>query len=531
MALENLDERISNLREDWRAGNISSREYSQQREAAIREAAETTMDYDEAFVLHTFVTTTREHALVLEAMMRHAAAEGFEVCSQCGARIEDREQALEIVDGDGEVHLFCNVTCAGFAGWRRCGRCSEWFREDSDEAVHATDGMWLCSHDCAHEMNYEECENCGDWYFSNYGENVDNGSYVETYCSESCAIDAGYIRCRYCDEWVTESDTTQVRTADGWEPWCDSCADDHARDCYECGDRCHDEYTRYADDVDEWYCPSCYGANALHAYGYRPEMNFFGDAKKSPYLGVELETDGGDNRMSYVRTLNNLERFADAFWMTKDSSLNNGVEVTSHPCTLAYHANELRPTYEAIREAALRYGFGSHDGGRCGLHVHVNRDFFGKSEDSKDLGGYKMMRLLQRFEAKFTKFSRRRDNGWCRYSTYDSYGPDEVGEPDDISRVIEKAKKMGGETRHEQALNFQHYNTFEFRIFRGTLNLSTFYACLGMVNGICHVAKMHSAHYVETVEWVDLMNDVVKSCDEPTCREYLRDYLERKELL
>ena len=287
----------------------------------------------------------------------------------------------------------------------------------------------------------------------------------------------------------------------------------------------------YDDEDGEYYCEQCYGIGNLHEYGYRPPIEFFGDAAKSPFLGVELETDGGDDRSGYVRALSRLDGFDTHFWMTKDASLNNGVEITSHPCTLAYHANELGELYEEIRDTALARHFKSHDGGRCGLHVHVNRDFFGKSTDSQDVGGYKMMRLLQRYESKFTKFSRRRDNYWCRYATSDTYGPDEPGQPDEVSSILMKSKKMSGETRHEQALNFQHGATFEFRIFRGTLNLSTYFASLGLVNGIAHVAKMHSAHYIETVEWVDLMKDVLKACDEPKCREYLRDYLESKELL
>jgi len=526
---DNLREMLDAIYEAYYSSQITRDELRSLEQDAVAKAIEKAATYDEALRIGGYVHTSALHEARRLRLLELAAAEGLDVCEHCGIVLDPNFPPTEVVDENMEVHRFCNMSCAREAGWRRCHNCNEWHRADHEGCVPISNRRWFCSEDCAHEASYEVCPQCGNWFYLPYGITPTDSN--ETYCCEDCARNAGYQRCDHCEEWHDADDFHEVRSGGRWEDWCDSCFDDDARACYECGNVYNENDMEYDDDDDEWYCRSCFGAGALHEYGWHPCIEFYGNAAKSPYLGVELETDGGSDRLGYVRALFRAEGFNDHFWMTKDGSLDNGVEVTSQPCTLAYHANELRPVYEGIRREALARGFQSHNGGRCGLHVHVNRDFFGKSVDSQDLGGYKMMRLLQRFEANFVRFSRRHDTYWCRFSTYETYGPDEVGEPDEVGRTLEKAKKMSGETRHEQALNFQHDDTFEFRIFRGTLNLSTFYAALGMVNGMCHVAKMHSMHYIESVEWSDLMRDVVSACDEPESRERLREYLDSRELL
>lgn len=409
-----------------------------------------------------------------------------------------------------------------------CPNCEATFLQGADDAVECGDDVYCCE-DCAHEAGWERCERCDDWVHVGDGVEIYDGCIVHRYCDGGCANNDGWLRCDRCGDWTHEDNSHRVNCGGEWETWCDDCECDDARRCYGCGNLFHHEEVTYDENDDEYYCDRC-APRDLHEYGYTPYLNFYGDAKKSPYLGYELETDGGNDRNAYVRQLAAIEGFCEHFYMTKDSSLRNGVEITSHPMTLAY-AVSIGPTMEKIREVALANGFQSHNGGRCGLHVHVNRDFFGKSEDAQDLGGYKMMRLLQRHESKFLKFARRRDAYWCSFQTDDDYEPDNPEEVEPTTVVMDKAKRMKHETNHAQALNFQHSATFEIRIFRGTLNLSTFYACLAMANGLAHVAKEHSAYYVENVEWTKLMGDVVSSCDEPTSARYLREYLEEHELL
>ena len=152
----------------------------------------------------------------------------------------------------------------------------------------------------------------------------------------------------------------------------------------------------------------------------------------------------------------------------------------------------------------------------------------------QDAGGYRMMRLLQRFERQFMTFSRRTSDGWCHYKTCDDYTPKKTVVsiiPKEIEpSMLVKSRRMKRETSHSQALNFQHGATFEFRIFRGTLKWSTYFAALALVNGMCHTAKAHSSVWIEDVDWYTFINEVVDRCDEPTAKQYLVDYLGEKGL-
>ena len=450
----------------------------------------------------------------------------------------------DVIEGDDYIFIdfrdgfyFENSTNAERYGFRQCEHCGEWVVpsgiDPHSDAEIMPNGDWMCDDECAHAEGWYRCARCGDWVHE-YDILVPNDYEPEySYCSASCATRDGWTRCDCCENWVREDDTYRVNSSSCEERWCESCYEDESRRCEGCGEDFHYDDGRYVDDY--WYCDSCAnecgGGEHLHEYGYRPyPFKYHGDASKTPYLGTEIETDGGYNRGEYVDALANIDEFLDHFWMTRDSSLDNGVEITSFPMTLDYHMS-IKPMYETIRDTALEHDFKSHDGGRCGLHIHVNRDYFGKSVTAQDCGGYKLMRLLQRFEQPFTMFSRRKNNRWCDYATSRKYGPTCKDRPDTMDELLSKANQMRYETCHSQALNFQHGATFEFRIFRGTLKLSTMFACFAMVNGLCHVAKTHGSIYVESVTWYDLMHDVLEACDNDEAREYLKSYLEEKELI
>ena len=441
------------------------------------------------------------------------------ICKHCGQAVEE---AVEANDGS----VFCCEACAISAGYRVCEYCGEWHWPNL-----RLGGEQYCCDECAESDGYVRCERCGDWVHSD--DAVDpSGDGDALYCSDGCTYDDGWSRCDRCDEWTRDSDLWSVHSNGRIEDWCESCRDYHATSCAECGDVYDD------DELDEYRrCQNCCGSQHLHSYGYCPGIVFFGESDEKPpmYLGVELETDGGRNRGSYCDELDAIEGFHERFWMTEDSSLNDGVEITSQPMTLAHHI-ECMPIYEEIRDTASSYGFRSHDGGRCGLHVHVNRAWFGKSEAVQDAGGYKVMRLMQRFERQLMIFSRRLNDQWCRFRTSRDYTPKSV-EPKILREygaeepsMLHKAELMKHETSHSQCLNFQHRSTYEFRIFRGTLKLETYFASLGFVDGICRTAVAHGSIWVEDVDWYTLVEEIVERCSEGYAKECLVAYLEEKGL-
>lgn len=434
---------------------------------------------------------------------------------------------------DREVHLYADEENARLDGCWCCDSCGAWHHGEREPEVEV-DGKVFCANMCAYDAGYAYCEHCNEWHERDDMFEVE-GAY---YCDEYCAERDGWHQCEHCDGWHHEGNSYWVYSNYEEQRWCESCRED-ARYCYHCDELYNiDEMVR----IDgEWVCEGCaedHTDRDLHEYGYTPHIEFFGgNAYEKPalFMGVELETDSGRDRGLYVCDLAGAENFSQHFWMTEDSSLTNGVEITSMPMTLVYHES-LKGLYEEIGNIARRHSYVSHDSGNCGLHVHVNRSFFGKSSQAQDAGGYKMMRLLQRFERAFTIFSRRRRNNWCNYKVGGDYTlKDEVkivkqSERDQYGPLKMASEMVWSERGHSQALNFQHSNTFEFRIFRGTLKIETFFATLGLVSGLCHTAKNHGSIWVESVTWYDLMDEVLANCESDYARECLESYLTEKGL-
>ena len=445
--------------------------------------------------------------------------------------IELREFESNNVLFDGHSLYGCTSGCVIAAGghYHKCSHCGTWVDVDRRD-VRQIGGGYLCSDECVTGSGYVQCSQCDSWVRERDAIEIEG----EFYCDSDCAYDADWRRCERCGEWHSSDETEHVRN---FGTVCEDCADYHYYRCERC-----DEYVTWDDwDDEEDMCSRCSEAEELHSYGYTPMLEFFGDTdgNSKPFLGVELETDGGSDRPRYVRGLANLET-SDRFWMTKDSSIRNGVEVTSHPMTLDEHIG--CGLWEDVRATALEHGFGSHNGGRCGLHIHVNRDFFGKSPKVQEVGGFKMMRLMQRFETQFTTFSRRANHDWCSYKMSRDYSPKNPKKKVDVRTgsnpyedrevpFIKKASNcVGYETEHNQAVNFQHRKTFEVRICRGTLLLSTFYASLAMVQGLARACKSHGEAWVESVSWYGLMEWIIADCDNLIARDHLVAYLNNKGL-
>lgn len=444
------------------------------------------------------------------------------------------------------AHHFANEENARAAGWMECAHCGVWFHPDHDSEYEIVNGDAFCSTDCISEYGYYTCEYCGDWVHE------DDALYAcdYYYCDDSCAERNGLVLCDRCEEWHSEDDTRTVYNGGDAELWCSGCVDYAARWCDSCEEYHHEDDVCYDDESGMDLCDDCRDngrrrhADELHEYGWQPyRLEFYSldgydrFAKKQPrFYGVELETDGGSDRDAYVSRLAETEGFSEHFWMTRDSSLCDGVEITGHPMTLSYHMS-LAPLYCEISKAAREFGFKSHDGGRCGLHIHVNRNSFGRDKRLQDVAAYKMMRLLQRFERAFTIFTRRTENSWCSYTT--SYRGDyKLDDTPKASRngksedgVLQAANKMEcDEKSHSQCINFEHSNTFEFRIFRGTLKWSTYFASLALVDGLCETAMRHGSTWVEGVTWYDLVDEVVANVSDDTARMCLVNYLSERGL-
>lgn len=436
-----------------------------------------------------------------------AEAHGYRKCERCGDW-QHEDHAIETQDAS----FFCDASCARLSGYCQCESCEEWL--PVSEMLEATDGTMFCDSDCADSGGYVICPECDDLVREDDALYVD-GSW---YCCDECANSAGHLRCDDCDGWVSSDDaysTHDDRTI------CHSCRDRDYLFCEECEELFHEDDVSYVGG--EILCRHCEDerCGAIHEYGYMPDLTFFGESATHPYLGIELEIDDG-NRSECAKEIDG--KYSDRIYMTRDSSLSDdGIELTSHPMTTETH---LGGWWEDVADIAKGHGFTSHDNGRCGLHIHINRSFFG-GLTAQLLAGQKLVTLMTRFKRPLMAFSRRESDRWCQFSNM-SY-MSRLGEH---ANIREKAMFVQQrESGHSMAVNFEHDATFELRIFRGTLKVSSLYASIAMADAMARAAKAHGTAWCETVSWYEFAEWAVSTCDIEAGKNALAAYLHEKGLI
>lgn len=211
---------------------------------------------------------------------------------------------------------------------RICDNCGA---EHPISKMFEVEGDWLCE-DCAHHLTVI-CDHCGD---------------------------------RIYQESAIEDDHHTL---------CEGCFDEHYVRCHDCGCILR-SYDAYFDDDDHSYCSDCWDGHegAIHDYNYTPDLVFHGKGLR--HFGVELEIDeGGTVNSNAQKLLDIANANAENLYIKTDGSLDEGLELVTHPMTLEYHLNEM--PWEQVLCKAQRMGYLSHAAGTCGLHVHISRLAFG----------------------------------------------------------------------------------------------------------------------------------------------------------
>ena len=410
------------------------------------------------------------------------------ICKQCGCVIEDEASMITCEDGS----VFCSEDCAIEGGYKKCENCGEWVPTDADDTV-AIRSHVFCSEDCANEFGYYRCDHCGQW--------VTNMRYIENTCEHiciGCYVIGEYFRCDHCDGYFSEDALGLYNES---HTYCDNCSDDYLR-CEDC-----DEILHYSNAVEidgNYYCSDCaedhsHGSD-LHDYGYKPLPVFYGEKPNEDhqlFIGVELEVDDGEDA-NYL--CGELEDYEEIYCKHDGSLGDEGVEIVSHPCTLDYHMHSLE--WAGIMAECITNNYASHNAGTCGLHTHVNRTFFGDTDDEQDLNIAKVVLLVNRFfDSHIVPFSRRKHSqldNWAKKNTIQKiYSTDN-------DRIVSQKVKVSKNSGRYQAVNLQNRNTIEFRVFRGTLKYSTFIATLQFVDTICRFAKRIRINDIDNTKWEDI---------------------------
>lgn len=358
--------------------------------------------------------------------------------------------------------------------------------------------------------------------------------------SLAAAMDTTLTTCEFCGRnmvysWVADDFGTRL---------CFDCMDSTTT-CEECGGRIHVSEIYTDESTSDILCECCYDDRrrydeeeerlnrTIQDYNYKPCPIFYEhdeDDRKfnddsitgydKAYFGIELEIDQrrddyddypadpddvADNLMSEI------PGFRERFYIKYDGSLNNGMEIVSHPHTYAAHYN--LEAWETLMSKARRAGFTSHDVGTCGIHYHVNRNSLGSTRQERDDTAFKMVLLTECLWDDFVKFSRRRGfsychkhNVWTKQDTFDKF----------------KDKARGTMSRHN-AVNLCNTHTVEFRMCRGTLNYKTFIASLQFMYLIRVIAMSLSSTAITN----STFSVFIEAADKVGFAEFL-DYCKRR---
>lgn len=384
------------------------------------------------------------------------------------------------------------------------------------------------------------CRECGCEFINDIYYFIDTNQV--DLCSQCFA--KHYYRCIFCRQFIPKD---QVVVDPNGYIACLNCHDDLGEDCAHCrnrfntrlhrtidhGNLCNDCLRRFPfvkqcsgcgryitnresaildEDYDgevAYYCFECrHHISPIRQYYYKPLPKFKftedeADEEYKLFLGVELEVDDGGNRNSAARKVKEILPFV---YCKNDGSLNDGFEIVTHPCTLKYH---LQQPYNEAFQYLIEEGYRSGDTRTCGLHIHINRDFFGRSTITQEYEEAKLLYLMEKYWQKMVIFSRRQQdelNDWARRA--EDYDPEDS--------MLENLYKAKGKGRYF-ALNFENERTIEFRLFKGTLNLKTFFATLQLVDVFTKYAKNHFPEELQELNW----EDIFKDCLYPELKGYL----------
>lgn len=234
---------------------------------------------------------------------------------------------------------------------------------------------------------------------------------------------------------------------------------------------------------------------SIQDYSLKPSPIFMGE--DDYHMGMELETEhSGYHEVRIVKDLSKR-----LFYCKGDGSLDDGFEMVSHPGTLSFWHSQKR-MLTSLTKRLVKAGVRSYDTSTCGIHIHVSKDAIGGN-----FHYYKILTLLNReFVLHMTK---RRNGNLDRWATPLS---------DSDNKAASESPRM-----------YQRYmtvnrgeNTFEFRIFRGTLHVPSIYKNLEFVHSVIEFTRNASIEECTPENYYLFIND-------KTQYNHVRDYCQQQE--
>lgn len=256
------------------------------------------------------------------------------------------------------------------------------------------------------------------------------------------------------------------------------------------------------------------------------------DLDKNFTFGFELEVTINDNSNAR-KTPEELatclkEKFGNLFVYERDGSIGDGVEIISNPMTWKYFVSHL-DTFKELLQTCIESGFDSHNGNRCGLHVHIGRQSLkGRDRNNNKISESKVIAnmnfILEWFKDDIFRFSRRTERSFERWSDsrtaviqMNLEGNEFIFIDKDRIREIDSY----GSGRYFM-LNLSNSKTVEFRFLRGTLKWETFFISMNFIKNIVEQSRLsNNAITLELLIMLGLDRDM---------QDYAKEYTEKRRI-
>ena len=313
--------------------------------------------------------------------------------------------------------------------------------EDDDEIITRNDILKGLTDE------YQICDDCGDIYYADDMTDTRDGRICE-YC-----LDNYYVWSEVMEEYIHNNDVVWV----GDEPMTDEYRDSHYYCCEACGewfdldcngcesddgyylcDGCMDDYT--CENGDVYYKDSDY----IQCYHPDIDLHFYGNGPK--FLGCEYEVQGGGCHSRIAESI--FGGYAE-FYCSTDSSLDEGFEAITHPCSPDYLLSNID-----WEEITRRLGRNDYDNeGGAGLHIQISSEHF---KYQSHIG-----KLIKFFSENYQTMMEFGNRDWDNANDYAK--PTEFDDDDKFISIYNTTC----ENRYH-AVNVQPSATVEIRLFNTT---------------------------------------------------------------
>ena len=228
--------------------------------------------------------------------------------------------------------------------------------------------------------------------------------------------------------------------------------------------------------ISERYCTH------VNGYFYKPDPIFFKDNNEDTqkFFGIELEVmDGGESSRNASRVCHSHEEL----YAKHDGSLDDGMELVSHPCTVSWHLTHL---WDDVLSKLHTLHYHARNG--SGIHVHVSKKYW------ENNGGLCRITNLITFcdiNREALRLYANRERGTFDHWTH------EYMSPSNTKKVVANALTNFGDTEeamsdlydryssvtnHYSVVNLSNESTVEIRAFASTLDINRMHSIVQFVD-------------------------------------------------